>query len=86
METLNHVRKQLLYSWPFMNAIDTGGGSYFTSQCIRRQTKTQGKPGSELDLKRENSSSARRTKTAPESCFENSFKFRENEKLQALRN
>lgn len=31
-------------------------------------------------------SNARRTKTAPESCFENSLKFRENEKLQALRN
>lgn len=26
METLNHVREQQAYSWPFMNAKDTGRG------------------------------------------------------------
>lgn len=31
METLNHVREQQPYSWPFMNATDTerGGGQLF---------------------------------------------------------
>lgn len=78
--TLNDVREQQPYSWPFLNAIDTGRGSegsYFASQCIRKQKKNQWKLGSELDQNRENSSNAR-TKTAPESRFENSLKFREN--------
>lgn len=54
--TLNHVREQQPYSWPFMNAIDTGwgGGSYFTSPCIQKQRKTQWNLGSELDQKMEN--------------------------------
>lgn len=44
-------------SLPFMNVTGTGGGegrSHFTSLCIQRQRKTQGKWEPELDLKKDN--------------------------------
>lgn len=40
METLNHIREQQPYSWPFMNAIDTGrGGGHLFHQPMYLEAK-----------------------------------------------
>lgn len=75
-------------SWPFMNVTGTGrgGGTAISPASVFRGKGRPRGSGRELDLKKNNSSNARRIKTAPESCFENSVKLKEHERLQALGN
>lgn len=64
---------------------EEGGTSTSPASVFRGKGRPRGS-GRELDLKKKKSSNARKIKTAPESCFENSVKFREHERLQALGN
>lgn len=64
---------------------EEGGTAISPASVFRGKGRPRGS-GRELDLKKNNSSNARRIKTAPESCFENSVKLKEHERLQALGN